>query len=217
MPPRAGARTLRPVKILSAELLASAAGPEGWPPEEAPEVAVMGRSNVGKSSLLNRLVQRRQLARTSGTPGKTRLLHFYAVSRPEGRCVLVDLPGYGYARVSKAERRGWRRLVEAYLEGRGALRAALLLQDVRRDPGEEERELLAWLAQRGVPTLVALTKLDKLKAAERARRLRGLAEAMPVQADWIVPTSAKTGAGVERLWEVLDTLLGDAGAPEPEA
>jgi GTP-binding protein len=206
------------VKILSAELRASAAGPEGWPTPEAPEIAVMGRSNVGKSSLLNRMVQRRKLARTSATPGKTRLLHFFAVERPEGRCVLVDLPGYGYAKVSKAERRGWRTLIETYLERREVLRAALLLQDVRRDPGEEERELVAWLGARGIPVVLALTKLDKLKAAERARRLRALAGALPVQADWIVPTSAKTGAGIERLWAVLDTLLGEgAGAGETSA
>lgn len=203
----AAPRTLRPVKILSAELVASAAGPEGWPPPEDPEVAVLGRSNVGKSSLLNRLVERRKLARTSATPGKTRLLHFYRVVRPEGRCVLVDLPGYGYAKVSRSERKGWRALVEAYLERREILRAALLLQDVRRDPGEEEAELLAWLAARDLPAVVALTKLDKLKASVRARRLRELALALPVQRDWIVPTSAKTGAGIERLWQILDTLL----------
>ena len=198
-------RTLGAVKILSAEHLATAAGPEGWPPAEAPEVAVLGRSNVGKSSLLNRMVQRRKLARTSATPGKTRLLHFYAVVRPGRRCVLVDLPGYGWAKVSKQERRGWQRLVEGYLGRREALRVALLLLDARRDPGEEEADLLAWLAERELPVVVALTKLDKLRAAQRDRRLKALAAALPVQPDWIVPTSAKTGAGVERLWEVLDT------------
>jgi len=195
------------VKILSAEIVASAVGPEGYPVEGPPEVAVMGRSNVGKSSLLNKLVGRRQLARTSGTPGKTRLLHFFHVVRPERELLLVDLPGYGYAQVSKAERGRWRRMIEAYLSGRGVLRAAVLLQDVRRDPAEDELDLLAWLAQRDVPTVVALTKLDKLKAREKERRLRSLREALPVQADWIVPTSAKSGAGVDALWHVLDSLL----------
>jgi len=200
-------RTFRPVKILSAELLASAAGPGGWPAPEAPEVAVMGRSNVGKSSLLNRLVARRQLARTSGTPGKTRLLHFYRVERPEGVCVLVDLPGYGYAKVSKAERRAWRDLVEAYLGSRGALRAALLLQDARRDPGDEERELLEYLAARGLPVCVVLTKLDRVKAKEKVRRRRALEAGLPVPPEAILETSAKTGAGVEALWKELDAIL----------
>lgn len=195
------------MKILSAELRASAAGPDGWPAPAAPEIAVLGRSNVGKSSLLNRMVQRRQLARTSGTPGKTRLAHFYAVVRPEGACVLVDLPGYGYARVSRAERRGWRGLVEGYLTGREILRAALLLQDVRRDPGEEELELLAWLEARRIPCVVALTKLDKLRPAARGGRLERLTREIPVQRDWIVPTSARTGSGIETLWKTLDTLL----------
>lgn len=202
-----GPRTLRPVKILSAELLASAAGPEGWPAPDAPEVAVMGRSNVGKSSLLNRLVARRQLARTSGTPGKTRLLHFYRVERPEGVCVLVDLPGYGWAKVSKAERRAWRGRVEGYLGSRGALRAGLVLQDARRDPGEEEGELLEYLAARGIPVRVVLTKLDKLKAKEKVRRLRALEAALPVPAEALLHTSAKTGAGIDALWEELDALL----------
>ena len=208
-----------PIRILEAELVASAAGPEGWPAEGPPEVAVLGRSNVGKSSLLNRLVARRKLARTSATPGKTRLAHFFRVVRPEGALVLVDLPGYGYAKVSRTERAQWRRLVEGYLEKRGALAAAILLQDLRRDPGEDETLLLAWLAERRVPTVVALTKLDKLRPSQRARRLRDVQAALGEGAHAVVATSAQTGAGVETLWEVLDGMLAqrtaDAGG-EPE-
>jgi len=195
------------VKILSADIVASAVDPSGWPPPSMPEVAVMGRSNVGKSSLLNRMVGRRQLARTSSTPGKTRLLHFFEVRTPEHTLRIVDLPGYGYAKVSMGERKRWRAMIEAYLGGRETLRAAVLLQDVRRMPGEEELDLLAWLAERQIPVLVALTKLDKLKAKEKVKRLRALEAAIPVQADWRIQTSAKTGAGVDRLWKVLGTLL----------
>ena len=195
------------MKILSAEIVASAAGPEGFPSGDLPEVAVMGRSNVGKSSLLNRLVARRQLARTSGTPGKTRLLHFFRIRRPDRELLLVDLPGYGYAKVSKAERRQWRRLIEGYLESRPPLRAAVLLQDVRRDPGEDEILLLAWLAEREIPTVVAVTKVDKLKRGERLRRLEEIRQALPVQADWLIGSSAKSGEGVEALWRAIDTLL----------
>lgn len=195
------------MKILSAEIVASAVDPAGWPPQDLPEVAVMGRSNVGKSSLLNRMVARRQLARTSSTPGKTRLLHFYEVALPGARLRLVDLPGYGYAKVSKQERRRWRSMIEAYLGERESLRAALLLQDARRVPGEEEVDLMAWLAERQVPTVVAMTKVDKLKAKEKVKQLRAVEAALPVQADWRIQTSAKTGAGVDRLWQILLSLL----------
>ncbi|MBW2241851.1 MAG: YihA family ribosome biogenesis GTP-binding protein [Deltaproteobacteria bacterium] len=195
------------MKIHSAEIVASAVAPDGWPAQDLPEVAVMGRSNVGKSSLLNRMVARRQLARTSSTPGKTRLLHFYEIALSGTRLRLVDLPGYGYAKVSKQERNRWRSMIEAYLGERENLRAAVLLQDVRRDPQADEIDLLAWLAERQVPTVIALTKMDKLKAKEKVKRLRAVEAALPVQADWRVQTSAKTGAGVDRLWEVVLSLL----------
>jgi GTP-binding protein len=195
------------LKILSARIVASAAGPEGYPAGGLPEVAFLGRSNVGKSSLLNRLAARKQLARTSRTPGKTRLLHFFRVERPGCELLLVDLPGYGYAKASKSEKARWRGLVEGYLEGRDELRAAVLLLDLRRDPGEDETLLLRWLFEREVPALVAVTKIDKLKPSARAARLRALGESLPVQADWLVPTSARTGAGIEELWRVLDMLL----------
>lgn len=204
----AGAGTARAgLKILSARIVATAAGPEGFPAQELPEVAFLGRSNVGKSSLLNRLVARKQLARTSRTPGKTRLLHFYRVERAGGELLLVDLPGYGYAKTAKSERASWKRLVEAYLEGRAALRAAVLLQDLRRDPSEDETLLIDWLAGREIPALVALTKIDKLKPTRRAARLDVVGPGLPVQADWVIPTSARTGEGIDQLWRAIDTLL----------
>jgi GTP-binding protein len=195
------------LKIISARIVATAAGPEGLPAGGLPEVAFLGRSNVGKSSLLNRLMARKQLARTSRTPGKTRLLHFYRVDRPGRELLLVDLPGYGYAKAAKSERGRWKGLVEGYLQGRRVLRAAVLLQDIRRDPSEDETLLLGWLAERQIPALVAFTKIDKLKPAQRAARLRALGAGFPVQADWMVATSARTGAGIEELWRVIDTLL----------
>jgi GTP-binding protein len=195
------------LKILSARIVATAAGPEGFPVGGLPEVAFLGRSNVGKSSLLNRLAARKRLARTSRTPGKTRLVHFYRVDRPESELILVDLPGYGYAKVAKSEREGWQGLVEGYLEGRQALRAAVLLQDLRRDAGEDETLLLRWLAEREIPALVAFTKIDKLKPVTRGARLHVLRGSLAVQADWMVATSARTGAGIEDLWRAIDTLL----------
>lgn len=195
------------MKILGAEIAATAAGPAGYPRGGLPEIAFLGRSNCGKSSLLNRLVQRRQLARTSGTPGKTRLLHFYKVRRSDRELLLVDLPGYGYARLPQSERGKWQKLVERYLSGRRELRAAVLLQDVRRDPGEDETLLVEWLHHHNIPVLLALTKLDKLKPGARARRLAELQAALPVPAEQVTPTSARTGEGIPELWRAVNALL----------
>ena len=168
--------TRRAVKILSADIVATAAGASQFPRDGLPEVAFLGRSNVGKSSLLNRLVARKQLARTSGTPGQTRLLHFYRVRRSANDLLLVDLPGYGYAKVPKKERARWQRLIEGYLEDREPLRAAVLLQDIRRDPGEDETLFVEWLHARHIPVPLAVTKLDPclpavlLRSASCSRR-----------------------------------------------
>jgi GTP-binding protein len=195
------------VKATRAELEASAAGPEGFPKERLPEVALLGRSNVGKSTLLNRMVGRRRLAHTSRTPGKTRLAHFYRVERGGERLRLVDLPGYGFARVARAERARWRGLVEGYLGGREQLRVAVLLQDARRDAGEDEVGLLAWLEERGVASVLALTKMDALAASERARRTRELAAALGVPEERAVATSGATGEGIDALWRAVARFL----------
>jgi GTP-binding protein len=195
--------------VKRAERIASAATPDRFPPPGAPEVAFLGRSNVGKSSLLNRLVGRRALARTSSTPGKTRLIHWYRVERGAGALLLVDLPGYGYAKVSRGERERWQGLVEAYHEGRPTLRLAVLLQDLRRDVSEDETLLLAWLAERDVPAVVALTKADKLKPMRRAARIRTLRQAFDLHAPEIIATSAQTGTGLADLWEIIDLRSGD--------
>ena len=195
------------MKILGAEMIAAAARADQFPPGGAPEVAFLGRSNVGKSSLLNCLVQRRKLARTSRTPGKTRLIHWYRVRRPESELLLVDLPGYGWAQVSKAERERWRVLVESYLEGREPLRCAVLLQDLRRDLSEDEDLLIAWLRERGVPVILALTKSDKLKPMRRAQRVAEMRRAANLADDLVVATSAEKGFGIEELWHSIDALL----------
>jgi len=199
------------MRVVAAELAATVARAEGLPREGLPELAFLGRSNVGKSSLLNRLAGRRRLARTSATPGKTRLLHFYKLRRQgEGTAselLLVDLPGYGWARVSRAEQRGWRALVEGYLEGRAPLRAAVLLQDLRRDVSADELDLLAWLGERGIAVVVALTRCDKLKPMHRAERVRAQTAALGLPPARVVATSAATGLGIHELWRVLDPLL----------
>jgi len=195
------------VKILCAEMVAVAGRSEQFPACGAPEVAFLGRSNVGKSSLLNRLVQRRKLARTSGTPGKTRLVHWYRVRRPGVETLLVDLPGYGYAQVAKAERERWRGLVESYLEGRSALRCAVLLQDLRRDLSEDEDLLIAWLRERHVPVILALTKSDKLRQMRRAQRVAELRRDTDLRDDRVIATSAEKGLGIDELWRAIDAEI----------
>ena len=194
------------MKIINAEWLATAAGPDGFPRATAPEVAFLGRSNVGKSSLLNALVQRKKLARISSAPGKTRLIHFYRVERPGFEVNLVDLPGYGYAKVSKSERARWRGLVESYLEGRASLRAAVLLQDLRRDISEDETLLIDWLHEREVPVVLAITKIDKLKSMRRKARLNELQKSITLPKSRVVATSAEKRIGIDALWRAIDAI-----------
>jgi GTP-binding protein len=200
------------LKIQDARLLTSAAAPSGFPREGVAEIAFLGRSNVGKSSLLNALVGRRGLARTSATPGKTRLAHFFLVerdttARDRRRVVFVDLPGYGWAKVARTERAAWQKLVESYLDGRVPLRLAILLHDLRRDPGDEELDLLAWLAERDVPALVAITKSDKLAPMRRAERVKQLAVEYGVAPSMIVATSAQKKDGIDAVWRAIDARL----------
>ncbi|MBW2269368.1 MAG: YihA family ribosome biogenesis GTP-binding protein [Deltaproteobacteria bacterium] len=195
------------MKLRNVEYMLAAAKPDGFPAPQAPEVAFLGRSNVGKSSLLNKLVNRKALARTSSTPGKTRLLHWFRVTRPQDELWFVDLPGYGYAKVAKSERRHWQDLIEAYLGDRDTLRLAVLLQDLRRDVSEDETLLLEWLAERQVPSVVALTKCDKLKPMRRAAQVKKLKAQLGLSADRVVATSAEKGFGIPELWSAIDRHL----------
>ena len=198
------------MRIRDARIVATAVGPEGLPREGLPEVAFLGRSNAGKSSLLNALAGRRELARVSSTPGKTRAIHCFRIERLDDAdrphvLLFVDLPGYGFARVAKTERAAWQRLVEGYLDRRAPLRAAVLIQDVRRDATDDELDLVAWLAERGVPVLVAATKADKLKHGAREARLRALREAYGRSAR-VLATSSSTKLGIDELWGLLAGL-----------
>lgn len=184
------------MKVTNATFLGAATEPGRFPAPSHPEVAFAGRSNVGKSSAINRLVGRRGLARTSSTPGRTQQLNFFGIN---DTLVLVDLPGYGYAKVSQTARAAWRPLVESYLGSRGILAGVVLIVDVRRGLEEEEHQLLDYLSALAVPALVIATKLDKLNRGEQARALKAIATG-PVP---VVPFSAVTGEGVPAVWKTI--------------
>ena len=189
-----------------AEFWAAAANSAEIPEARGPEIALAGRSNVGKSSLLNRLCRRRSLARTSRTPGCTRGLVFFSIG--DG-LTLVDLPGYGYARRSKTERESWKRLVEGYLSRRGALAGVLILIDVRRGAQDEERMLAEFLDDKGLPWAWALTKCDKLGRSRLSQRLGVLRKELgetPMMA-----TSAASGDGIDEMWEWIQARVPAAG------
>lgn len=204
-------------KITAAEFLRSALAPEQFPREEFPEVAFIGRSNVGKSSLINTLLHRKRLVRTSARPGCTQAINFFLVNQ---RWRFVDLPGYGYAKVSKVRRANWLRLIHAYLEQRHRLVAVVFLLDSRRLPEVEEVELLQKLQQLDRPVIPVLTKADKLKASRRARQRSAFAQRLqplgisPEDPIWF---SAVTREGRKELWTRLLSFLTRKPDDTPEA
>lgn len=197
------------MKILTAEFIKNCVFPEQFPPGNLPEIAFVGRSNVGKSSLINSLLNRRDLAKVSRTPGKTRTVNFFLISTSDpdlSQFHLVDLPGYGFAKVSKSIRAQWAPLIESYLTDRPSLLGVVLLVESRLVT-DQDRQTVAWLRSIGRNPLVVATKADKLKPSERVRTLRqthldlGL-----VEGEMLVPYSSMTGDGRDRVWGALRDL-----------
>jgi GTP-binding protein len=196
-----------PLPIRRLEFLGGMADANGWRPDaKLPEVAFAGRSNVGKSSLINALVHRRKLARVSNTPGRTREINFFSVN---DAFVLADLPGYGYARVSKEKRAAWRPLIEGYLQGSPTLRGVVQLLDARRTPSDDDLQMLEFLAHVATPSIIVATKVDKLTKAQRTTRIDELAREAGVTVDQVIPFSAVTGEGRDELAEAIVELIGD--------
>lgn len=195
-----------PLVIRTLTFLGGMATADGWRPEPTlPEVAFAGRSNVGKSSLLNRLVRRKAFARVSKTPGRTREINFFSVN---DAFVLADLPGYGYARVSKDRRAEWRPLIEGYLRRSPTLRGVVQLLDARRDPSADDLQMLDFLAEIEVPTVVVVTKIDKLSRVAAAGRVRELARTLSLDEEQMIAFSAVTGGGRDALAEAVVHLMG---------
>jgi GTP-binding protein len=196
-----------PLVIRRLEFLGGMAKDGGWRPTgNLPEVAFAGRSNVGKSSLLNLLIRRRAFARVSNTPGRTQEINFFKVN---DEFLLVDLPGYGYARVAKDKRNEWRGLIDGYLTRTTELRGVVLLLDIRREPGDHDIALLEYLSDLEVPVLAAITKVDKLSSVERPPALARIMEMTGLDDAQVVACSARTGEGRTELAEALVSLLGE--------
>jgi GTP-binding protein len=199
-------RPREPLVIRSLEFIGGMASVGGWRPEPSlPEVAFAGRSNVGKSSLLNRLIHRKKFARVSNTPGRTREINFFKVN---DAFILVDLPGYGYARISKEKRAEWKPLIEGYLRKSPQLRGIVHLLDVRHDPTDDDRQMLDFLGELGVPTVVVLTKTDKITPAQRAEHIAAISATLGLDEEQVIPFSATTGDGRDELAEAIEALLG---------
>jgi len=196
------------VQIQTAEFVKSATRPGNYPEDRLPEIAFAGRSNVGKSSLVNTLVGRKKLVRTSSTPGRTQLLNFFAIN---GQFTLVDLPGYGFAKVPLAIKKEWGPMVRTYLQVRDNLRALVILFDIRRVPREEDIQLLDWLEEFGVPTIPVVTKADKVSRNQRRKHLQAIAAATGLPLDAFSVFSALSREGRDEIWERIEDALATDG------
>jgi len=190
--------------IKSTEFIKSAAKPAHYPPAASPEIAFAGRSNVGKSSLINVLVNRKNLVRTSSTPGRTQLINFFAVN---DQFSLVDLPGYGYAKVPLAVKNEWGPMIEAYLSGRPNLRGVVLILDIRRTPLAEDRQMLDLLRAYDITPILVVTKCDKVSRNERGRQAAVIASTLGVERRELTFFSTLTREGKDDIWQRIETLL----------
>ena len=194
-----------PLIIRNVEFIGGMAEKSGWRPDSSlPEVAFAGRSNVGKSSLLNTLVRRKSFARVSRTPGRTREINFFRINNG---FVLVDLPGYGYARISKEKKAEWRPMIDSYLRRTTQLRGIVLLLDIRREPSEDDRAMLDFLAELEVPTIVALTKTDKLSKTAAAAQAAEISRTLALDPDQVIPFSSHSGEGRTELLAAITQLV----------
>ncbi|MDR6554013.1 ribosome biogenesis GTP-binding protein YihA/YsxC [Paenibacillus qinlingensis] len=201
------------MKVNQAEFIISAVGPSQYPEDALPEIALAGRSNVGKSSLINCLISRKNLARTSSQPGKTQTLNYYKVNQD---LYFVDLPGYGYAKVSKTKREQWGKFIESYLLNREPLRLVMQLVDLRHPPSKDDQAMYEWLRHMDVPVLVVATKADKIPKSKWPKHLKIVRETLGMDKG-VQPLmfSSELGLGKDELWGILEQAIA-YGEPEPQ-
>jgi len=190
--------------VKSAEFVTSAVKPDQYPEARLPEIAFAGRSNVGKSSLINTLVNRRHLVKTSSTPGRTQLINFFIINQA---FYLVDLPGYGYAKVPAAVKKKWGPMIEGYLKKRSSLQAVTLIMDIRRVPQVEERNFIDWLNLYHIPVIPVLTKADKLSKNKQNKQVGLITAALEIDREQLTLFSAKSRLGKERLWDIIESQV----------
>lgn len=189
---------------MKADFITSAASPEGFPETDLPEIAFIGRSNVGKSSMINALLGRKKLVKVGNTPGKTRLINFFNI---EDNYIFVDLPGYGYAKTSKTERKKWGKLIENYLETRTQLKGCVLIIDVRRIPSEDDFLMIEWISENEVPIILAATKTDKVSRNKLDKHLSEIANTLSITPDAILIFSATKKIGIEQIWDNIEYVV----------
>lgn len=199
--------------IKRADFIKSATKPSQYPPAESAEIAFAGRSNVGKSSLINTLVNRKRLVKTSSTPGRTQLINFFNIN---DTLVFVDLPGYGYARVPLAVRRTWGPMIETYLSQRPTLAGIVIILDIRRRPDEKQLLFLDWCNHYRLPQILVLTKTDKLSRTRQQASLKSVAAAMSLSPESFILFSAKTRQGKEQVWTAIEHLTESPGTPSSQ-
>lgn len=193
------------MKIKSAELETVCGITSVLPQNALPELAFAGRSNVGKSSLINKLLNRKSLARTSSQPGKTQTINFYRINQA---FYFVDLPGYGYAKVSKEIKEKWGRMIERYLQTSAQLKNIFLLLDIRHAPTENDRQMYAWIRAQGLEPAIILTKADKIRRNQLVKQQKLIAAALGAGAGTVmIPFSALTGQGTEEIWQYIETAV----------
>lgn len=192
------------MKIKSAEIVISAVRKEQYPDESFPEIAFAGRSNVGKSSLINMLVNMKKLARTSSSPGKTQTINFYRINNAFS---FVDLPGYGYAKVSKASKEQWGKMINTYLNNRPNLLDVLQLVDIRHSPTEQDKQMYEWIKQFGFNGIVIATKLDKINRSQRQKQLDLIRKELKMGDAILIPISSEKREGKEDLWSVINEVF----------
>jgi len=190
--------------IKSAEFVTSAVKPSQYPPAVLPEIAFAGRSNVGKSSLINTLVNRKRLVKTSSTPGRTQLINFFNINEEFS---FVDIPGYGYAKVPPSVKKTWGPMIETYITTRKTIKGVVLIMDIRRIPRLEEMNMLDWLNHYDIPSVPVLTKSDKLSKTRQQKQLREIANTLSADKDNLILFSAKSRQGKDEVWVAVKKLI----------
>jgi len=199
------------MKVISSEIVMSAVAPKQYPDDGRPEIALAGRSNVGKSSTVNIILNRKKLARVSQSPGKTRTINFYLINQ---EFYLVDLPGYGYAKVAKTEKASWGKMMETYLSSRPNLYEVVLLVDIRHEPSNEDKMMYDWIRHYGYGTIVVATKSDKISKANYQKHFNIIRKKLGMlPEDKLIPISSLKRQGIDKLWDSIEQLFTENNLP----